>query len=148
MSHHFELLGLALFGILTMIFWVAMLIDCAKNPRLQAGAKVGWLLVVILANWVGALIYFFAGRARNQTTFMHPRSQSFAKPYQQSDRQPIYYQPPVNESHREYQQGYGMVPAERQQNVDKAPNWQHYEEPQSAYPQLPQHELPPQGQQE
>lgn len=155
MFYHFHMLIPSLLGLVAMIFWIWMLVDCAINPRLRGGAKVGWLLVVFFLNWVGALIYFFAGRTRNQTTFIHPRSQWYGQPYQQPDRPPIstppqtYYQPsppPTNEAYREYQEGYGVVPAQYQQQAEETLNWHHYEEPQSSYPQLPQQELPPQSQ--
>lgn len=161
MPHHFHgfmLFGAlvpSLLGLIIMIFWIWMLVDCVRNPRLSGGAKIAWLLVVFFLSWVGALIYFFLGRMRNRATFIHSRSQSYARPYQQPDRpplynqpsQPIYYQPtpsPANETYRAYQEGYEVVPAQRQ--AEETANWQHYEEPQSSYPQLPQQELPPQGQ--
>jgi len=145
----------SMFGLIAMIFWIWMIIDCARNSRLQGGAKVVWLLVIIFANWVGALIYFFAGRARNRAMFMSPRSQWHGGPNQQPNQPPVYYQPgqpptyyhpPTNVPYREYQQGYGSAPVERQQQAGDATNWQHYEEPQSSYPQIPQQELPPQEQ--
>lgn len=160
MFHHFHMFVPSLFGLVAMIFWIWMLVDCARNPRLRGGAKVVWLLVVFFLNWLGALIYFFAGRARNQTTFIHSRSQWYGhQPYQQPNQQPIYYQPtppqtdyqpsspPTNEAYRGYQEGYGVVPAQYQQQAEEISNWHHYEEPQSSYPQLPQQELPPQSQQ-
>jgi Phospholipase_D-nuclease N-terminal len=140
------------FALIAMIFWVWMIVDCVRNSRLQGGVKVAWLLVIIFANWVGALIYFFAGRMRNQA----PRSQWYGRPNQQSNQPPVYYQPnqpqtyyqpPTSEPYREYQQGYGVAPIERKQQASDATSWQQYEEPQSLYPQIPQQELPPQEQQ-
>ena len=159
MLHHFHGFGPSLLGLAIMIFWIWMLVDCARNPRLRGGAKVGWLLVVFFLNWLGALIYFFAGRTRSQATFMPPRSQWYHGSYQQPNQPPLYqpsqpptyyqpYQPPANEAYREYQEGYGIVPAQhQQQQAEEVTNWHRYEEPQSSYPQLPVQELPPQGQQ-
>lgn len=45
-----------------MIFWIWMIVDCAKNERSEGNDKVVWILVICLAQWVGALIYFFARR--------------------------------------------------------------------------------------
>ena len=58
------LLMLLLFslGVLSFIFWIWMLIDCIKNESIVGNGKVVWVLVIALTHWVGALIYFFAGR--------------------------------------------------------------------------------------
>lgn len=142
----------SVFGLLFMIFWIWMLVDCIRNPQLRGGAKVIWLLVIFFLHWIGALIYFFAGRTRSQAMVTNPRSQWYGRPYQQPDQQPLYrqpdqtyYQPPQsNEAYRGYQEGYGSVPAQQQASEPKS--WHHYEEPQTSYPQLPQQELPPQEQ--
>lgn len=153
MFHHFYEFVPSVFGLFVTIFWIWMLVDCARNPRLRGGAKVVWLLVVFFLHWIGALIYFFAGRSRTLATFVPPRSQWYGQPYQQPNQPPVYqrppqtyYQPPqTNEAYRGYQEGYGVVPEERQQQRETK-NWQHYEEPQTSYPQLPKQELPPQEQ--
>jgi heme A synthase len=46
------------------VFWLWMLIDCLKNPRLQGTEKIVWILVIILLYGLGALIYFFVGRKK------------------------------------------------------------------------------------
>jgi hypothetical protein len=143
-----------LLAIIGMVFWIWMIVDCVRNPLLRGGAKLGWLLLIIFTNWVGALIYFFIGRMRSQATFMPPHSQWYGRPnqpptYYQPSQPPTYYQPsqpPAEEAYREYQQGYGVVPVERPSQVSDTSNWQHYEEPQPSYPQLPQQELPLQQQ--
>ena len=155
MFHHFYGFVPSVFGLFVTIFWIWMLIDCARNPRLRGAAKVGWLLAVFFLHWIGALVYFFAGRSRGQATFVPPRSQWYGRTYQQPDLPPVYYQPSQpetyyqppqpNEAYHGYQEGYGAVPAERQQGSETT-HWHHYEEPQTSYPQLPQQELPPQEQ--
>ena len=50
--------------LLTSIFWVWMLVDCATNPRLQGTEKIVWILIVLFAHIVGALIYFFVARQK------------------------------------------------------------------------------------
>lgn len=54
---------LVLFGALilvaTTVFWVRMLIDCAKNETDEGGQKATWLIVIALTHWVGAAIYYF-----------------------------------------------------------------------------------------
>ena len=48
------LIGLGLFAL-----WIWMIIDCATKEE-EGTNKVVWILVVVLANWIGALIYLFA----------------------------------------------------------------------------------------
>lgn len=43
-------------------FWVWMLLDCVRNPRLTDTERLIWAIVICLAHLLGALIYFFAGR--------------------------------------------------------------------------------------
>ena len=43
-----------------------MLVDCATNPRLQGTEKVVWILIVLFAHVLGAIIYFFVAR-QNKT---------------------------------------------------------------------------------
>ncbi len=50
--------------VLSFVFWIWMIIDCAKNNRIAGGEKVAWLLVIIFLHFLGALIYFFAGRRK------------------------------------------------------------------------------------
>ena len=53
-----------LFGLPTLIFWIWMLIDAIKNPRLDGTQRLIWVLVIILIPCLGSLIYFFAGRGK------------------------------------------------------------------------------------
>lgn len=43
-------------GILGTIFWILMLIDCIKHER---DDKIVWVLVILIINLLGALIYYF-----------------------------------------------------------------------------------------
>ena len=47
-----------LVGILFFAFWIWMIIDCATRKFKNKFEKIVWLLIVILVNWIGALIYF------------------------------------------------------------------------------------------
>jgi hypothetical protein len=58
-----ELFGLL--GILCFIFWVWMLIDCLKNPRLQGTEKLIWVLVIIILPFLGSLLYFFIAKEQS-----------------------------------------------------------------------------------
>ncbi len=51
-----------LFGLLIFAFWIWALVDCIKNNRLSDTEKIVWVLVIILLNALGGLIYLLAGR--------------------------------------------------------------------------------------
>ena len=57
-------LFLAAIALCVFVFWVLMLVDAIKNPRLSGTERIVWVLVIIFVNWLGALIYFLAGRRR------------------------------------------------------------------------------------
>jgi len=49
-------------GIALMAFWVWMLIDCASNEPSEGNDKIVWVVIVIFAGWIGALIYYLVRR--------------------------------------------------------------------------------------
>ncbi|MGP8173354.1 MAG: hypothetical protein ACLP7O_02255 [Terracidiphilus sp.] len=54
----FGLLGaFSAFGILTL--WFGMIWDCAVTSNLQVWSKVKWLVLLVIINWLGALIYYY-----------------------------------------------------------------------------------------
>ena len=53
---------LLLVGSAGLIFWVVALIDVLKRDFPGENDKLIWVLVVVLTNWLGALIYWFVGR--------------------------------------------------------------------------------------
>ena len=57
---------LGLFALLVVtalfVFWIWMLVDCIKNPRLSDTEKIVWVLVIVFLHALGALIYLLAGR--------------------------------------------------------------------------------------
>ncbi len=55
----FCLLLIAL-SILAFIFWIFMLVDCAKRRFANENEKIAWILIVVLAGVIGALVYYFA----------------------------------------------------------------------------------------
>ena len=50
------------FIFLVFAFWIWMLIEVATREPAQGNDKIVWILVVVLTNWIGALIYFFVRR--------------------------------------------------------------------------------------
>lgn len=59
----FILLCVLVLGLLAFVFWIWMLVDAIKNPRLDSTQRVIWVLVIFFLHALGALIYFFAGRS-------------------------------------------------------------------------------------
>jgi sterol desaturase/sphingolipid hydroxylase (fatty acid hydroxylase superfamily) len=49
-------------SVLATAFWVWMIIDCANNEPSEGNDKIAWILVIILAGFLGAVIYYFARR--------------------------------------------------------------------------------------
>lgn len=61
----FELLfflPMLLLGLLGTVFWVWMLIDCALHEPSEGNDKLVWILVILFAHFIGALIYFLVRR--------------------------------------------------------------------------------------
>ena len=67
----FELLLLfPIFVIVTLgtIFWIWMLIHALMNHRLRDMERLTWVVVIIFTHFLGALIYFFVGRPKQNQT--------------------------------------------------------------------------------
>ena len=54
--------GMMVFGLVAMLFWSWMLVDCLMHESFEGNDKVIWVLVIVLTNGIGALIYFFVRR--------------------------------------------------------------------------------------
>ena len=46
-------------AVLALVFWIFMIVDIVKREFSDSDDKVLWMLVVILAGVIGAIIYFF-----------------------------------------------------------------------------------------
>jgi len=51
-------------GIFFFVVWIIMLIDCAKRenedfPDANPNSKMMWILIIVLAGGIGAIIYYF-----------------------------------------------------------------------------------------
>ena len=51
-------------GIFSFVVWIIALVDCAKRENLEFpspsdNSKVLWILIIVLAGGVGAIIYYF-----------------------------------------------------------------------------------------
>jgi len=60
------LLCLLPLGLLSLAFWIWMLIDAAQNRGLDQNERIVWVIVVALLHFLGAVIYFFAGRPKRK----------------------------------------------------------------------------------
>jgi hypothetical protein len=57
--------GLFILGGLTvLLFWIWMIIDCAIREPAEGNERLIWVLIIVFANWIGALIYYFVRRPK------------------------------------------------------------------------------------
>jgi hypothetical protein len=59
----FDFLILAVL-LLPTIFWIVEIIDAVRRDFAEPSEKIIWLLVIILTHFLGALVYYFAGKPR------------------------------------------------------------------------------------
>jgi hypothetical protein len=63
------ILPLLLMGLALFVFWIWMLVDCATKEPSQGNDKIIWILIIIFAHWIGALIYFLVRRPERKKLF-------------------------------------------------------------------------------
>lgn len=51
-------------GLLAMLFWVWMLVDCAVNESSAGNDKLVWVIIVLFTHVLGAGLYLFVRRPR------------------------------------------------------------------------------------
>lgn len=59
-----------LIWLVVFAFWVWMIVDCARRNFKNGTEKIIWIIVVVLAGWLGALIYFLTIRNSNPKGLM------------------------------------------------------------------------------
>ena len=71
MNYHFQdcympgfMMSGIIVGALFLIFWIWMIVDCAKRNFKGQNEKIVWILVILFAKIVGAIIYFFVVKNR------------------------------------------------------------------------------------
>ena len=52
----------------TCVFWVCMIVECATKERAD-GDKLVWIVIIVLAGWIGAFLYYFVRRPRRIAQF-------------------------------------------------------------------------------
>jgi len=64
----------AFFGLFTLagfILWIWALIDCVRVPddsMFQSGNKLVWVLIIVFAHFIGAILYLLIGRPKAGAT--------------------------------------------------------------------------------
>ena len=53
-------------SILSLVFWILMLVDSIKKKYRHKDDKIIWVLVIVLAGVIGALIYYFVVKRKNK----------------------------------------------------------------------------------
>lgn len=46
--------------IFSFIFWIWMIVDCAKRKGLSDSERIAWIIVLVFLQVIGAVIYYFA----------------------------------------------------------------------------------------
>ncbi len=54
--------GIILVGLVATIFWIIALVDCLSRQFADSTSKLIWVVVILFAHGLGALIYWFVGR--------------------------------------------------------------------------------------
>ena len=54
-----------LIEVLVLAFLIWMIVDCAQRRFRNKAEKWIWIVLMVLTNWVGAIIYYIAVRALN-----------------------------------------------------------------------------------
>lgn len=45
-------------------FWIWMIIDCATREPAEGNERLIWIIIIVFAHWIGALIYYFVRRPK------------------------------------------------------------------------------------
>jgi len=49
-----------------LVFWIIMLVDCAKRNFKKSEDKIIWILIVVLLQVIGAVVYYFVVKRKNR----------------------------------------------------------------------------------
>ena len=56
---------MALVFVIVLIFWIWMLVDCAKRKFRNDVEKIVWIIVIVFGMWIGAIAYFLVVKMTN-----------------------------------------------------------------------------------
>jgi hypothetical protein len=82
-------IAMAVIWLLAFIFWIWMLVDAVTRRFEDNVEKIIWVLVIIFANIIGALIYFFVIKAGNRSSAMSSRPIAMRPAGQRGNRHPV-----------------------------------------------------------
>lgn len=54
-----------------LAFWVWMIVDCVTNEPSTGNDKIVWIIIIVFAQIVGALIYYFVRHRRRVADAWH-----------------------------------------------------------------------------
>ena len=54
------------FAMLAAAFWIVEIVDVARREFPGEATKIGWVLIVVLLNFLGAGIYYFFGKSQGE----------------------------------------------------------------------------------
>ena len=57
------------FGIALTALWIWMIVDCVTNEPPEGNDRLIWILVIVLAQGIGSLIYYFVRRPQRIRQF-------------------------------------------------------------------------------
>jgi hypothetical protein len=57
-----------LLAVASLILWIWALVDAIQNPGLSSNERLIWVLVIILTQVLGAILYLLIGRKRGAPT--------------------------------------------------------------------------------
>jgi len=61
-------LVLMILSVVGLVIWIWALVDAIQNPGLSGNERIIWVLVILLTNTLGAIIYLLIGRKRRTAT--------------------------------------------------------------------------------
>ncbi|AQT67201.1 hypothetical protein STSP2_00344 [Anaerohalosphaera lusitana] len=53
-------------GLIALVLWIWALVDCVTKEPSEGNDKIVWVLVIVLTNWLGALIYLLVRRPQRK----------------------------------------------------------------------------------
>lgn len=115
--------------LLTLVFWIWMLIDCWLNTSLRGGRRLIWLLLVLLVYPFGAIVYFFVGRS-----WKARRRRMLDQRYYPVQQEYISRRALSSPS---YEAGYQPA-QERRQSTIQRPLYEEVDQPHATYPDMTQ----------
>jgi len=52
--------------ILSIIFWIFMLVDSVKRKYKENNDKIVWVLIIVLVGLIGAIVYYFVVKVEDK----------------------------------------------------------------------------------